>query len=63
MNKLDARPGAPPDIHIGPGGITFAVQPRGIPHGDVLVIRCDATGGVWLAIGTGADAGKREMPD
>ena len=53
MNKLDAKPGLLPEIHVGRCGVTFAMQPRGIPDGELLIIRCDANGEVWVAIAAG----------
>ena len=62
VNKLDAQPGTLPEIHIGRGGITFAMQPRGIHHGKLLVIRCDTNGDVWMALAS-ADESEHQISD
>jgi len=49
-HTLDRRPGSLPDIRTATGSITFAMVPRGAPHGERLVIRCDAEGDVWISI-------------
>jgi hypothetical protein len=48
--KLDGERGALPEIRTTIWDITFIMAPPGAPHGDQLVIRCDADGGVWAAI-------------
>jgi hypothetical protein len=47
---LDDRPGSPPDIRFGSGGITFTFAPPGIPDAECLTIRCDHFGRVWVSI-------------
>ena len=50
QNKLDGERGALPEIRTSIWDITFVMAPPGAPHGDRLVIRCDAHGEVWASI-------------
>lgn len=56
QQTLDRQPGTLPDIHSDDGGITFVMVPRGAPHHDGLVIRCDDNGEVWASIRPGRRA-------
>jgi hypothetical protein len=50
QQTIDRRPGLLPDIRTDDGGITFVIVPRGAPHQEQLVIRCDDNGEVWASI-------------
>ena len=53
QQTFDRQPGTLPDIRSDDGGITFVMVPRGAPHHDRLLIRCDETGEVWASIRPG----------
>ncbi len=50
MNKLDAQPGATPQIRLAAGELTYVVQPRGVPTSEALVIRCEPNGEILVSI-------------
>jgi hypothetical protein len=46
---LDRKPGSLPEIQTTDDGIAFVMAPFGA-NGQRLVIRCDDSGNVWMAI-------------
>ena len=56
QQTVDRQPGTLPDIRTDDGGITFVLVPRGAPHHDQLVIRCDDNGEICVSIRPGRRA-------
>jgi hypothetical protein len=50
QNGLDRRPGSVPDIRTDVRGLTFVMRPSGKISGELLIIRCDDSGEVWISI-------------
>jgi hypothetical protein len=54
--SVDQRPGSLPEIRTDDASITFAMSVSGVPRGEHLIIRCDASGEIWIAIASESDA-------
>jgi hypothetical protein len=52
MNRkdLDLKPGVLPEIDAVDGSVIFTMEIVGPRPHDVLVIRCDLDGNIWLSI-------------
>jgi hypothetical protein len=50
MTSMDQRPGSVPEIRATDRGLTFPMAPAGFPSGDLVILRCDADGEIWLSI-------------
>ncbi len=48
--SCDRRPGPLPLIQAESDSITFAMTPSGTREHELLVIRCDTNGEVWISI-------------
>jgi len=49
-STTDERPGPLPEIHAERDNVTFALALDEIEKGARLVLRCDASGNVWVSI-------------